>query len=62
VKIETKFGVGDKVLIVDLENTRAVIRGVCIAADGVTYHVYWFHDGKQQDAWVYDSEITTRTK
>jgi hypothetical protein len=60
MRIETKYSVGDKVLILDLDRAKAVVRGICITEDGVTFHVYWFHNGERKDAWVFESEISAR--
>lgn len=58
--LQAKFGVGDRVLIVELNNTRAVVRQVCFSETGATYQVYWFHDGQRRDAWVFEDELQSR--
>lgn len=60
MKFETKYSVGEKVVIIDLENAKAVIRQICISDTGMTYQINWFHDGERRDAWVFEDEIAPR--
>ena len=57
---ETKFAVGDRVEIIDLERQKAVVNRICIAAGGVTYEVNWFHGGEQKVGWLFEHELSER--
>lgn len=61
MKLETKFSLGDKVLIPDLDNANAVVRGISIGIFGATYSVAWFHNGKREECYVFEDEIKLRT-
>lgn len=56
--IDTKFSIGDRVVIPDLENTKSTITQICVSKLGVTYEVHWFHNGERKDGWLTESELT----
>jgi hypothetical protein len=58
--IVTKYRIGQKVIIPDLEDAKSTIMQINWSAAGVTYQVAWFHDGSRKDAWVFENEIAPR--
>ena len=57
-KFETTFSLGQRVLIVALDKTPAVVRAVKVNEMGVTYYVVWFANGKREEDWLYPDELT----
>lgn len=58
MKIETKYSIGDRVKIVDLEYCNAIINQICIGQIGFTYEIYWFHDGERRSGWLTEHELS----
>lgn len=56
-KIEIVADVNEPIRITALELT-AIIRAILIDRDGVQYRVTYFHEGKQETAYVFADEIT----
>ena len=58
MKIETKFDLFQRVLIRDLEKCPAVVMGIGVGQYGTTFNVRWFHDGKINDCWLTEYELS----
>lgn len=62
MKYETAFDLGDPVFIVDLDNTKAVVVTINIGADGITYKVQWFHEGRRNEGYLFVHELAPAPK
>jgi hypothetical protein len=58
--IETKFDIGQKVTILDLDRALSVVQAICIGEKGTTYEVAWFNNGERKAAWVFAHELRKR--
>jgi hypothetical protein len=56
MKIETKFDIGQRVFIVEIESP-AIVRAIRIDERAFCYLVSYWMEGKQQDAWVSECEL-----
>lgn len=60
--IDTKYAIGDEVLIRGLDNWPAVVTQICIGVNGQTYQVHWFHEGSRKEAWLFDHELVAKAR
>lgn len=56
MNIENKCSIGDRVYIRELES-RVLVTGIHIGLRGLRYDVEYFHNGKRESAYVFESEI-----
>ena len=55
--IQTKFDLGQRVIIPELENTRAVVMSIRLTAYGISYAVAWFNSGKREEEFLWENEL-----
>lgn len=57
MKVETKFSIGDRVEIVELDRAKSVVTEIRIAPNGTTFKVHWFHNGERKEGWLFEHEL-----
>lgn len=58
MKFETRFDIGQRVVILGLDETETVVRGIKIVATGRAYLCTWFTDGAYKEEWLFEDEIS----
>ncbi len=53
---DSKFGVGNRVFVKDLESF-AYVRAVEFTMLGLRYEIHYFHEGEKRSAYVFPDEV-----
>lgn len=60
--ITLKYVVGDVVSIISLENAIGRVVAVHLSLDGIQYYIRYFQDGKANEVYFYEDELTSGDK
>lgn len=55
--IDFRFTIGQRVYIIDLDRQLSTIQSLHVGTKGVTYEVFWFHDGDRKSGFLFESEL-----